>query len=291
MIDALSMHIRRLVLRRYGVYTPPARSRDAWARTIDSAIVIKGVGKRKVKDLINQYMIGPIRDAGNSPTLPDDAKRSALLFGPPGTGKTTFVKSVAQEIGWDFVPINPSVFLRRGINGVYVAANTLFSDLRDLTRAVVFFDEMDAMLQRRINQATGKQQLTFAQQFMTTSMLPHLADLYGGGRVLFFVATNHRDTFDAAIIRPGRLDMLLFIGPPAWRQKLDYVGQCVRIDGANEPIRADNAGYVRDALSAWVPEHDELRSALDMATVGEFRASSDRWSVNKASMRRFKANR
>jgi SpoVK/Ycf46/Vps4 family AAA+-type ATPase len=153
---------------------------------------------QQLKKVIEKHIIDPITDASPTERLPDKVKRSALLFGPPGTGKTRLVKAIARRIGWDFVPINPSDFLKRGLPEIYVQSNEIFRDLRDLQHAVVFFDEMDAMVQRRVGQE-GTPQLDVAQQFLTTSMLPNLADLRGNGKVLFFVATNYRQTFDEAI--------------------------------------------------------------------------------------------
>jgi AAA family ATPase len=87
---------------------------------------------------------------------------------------------------------------------------------------------MDAMLQARVDEE-GKVQLTVEQQFLTTSMLPHLTDLYENRRVLFFVATNYGKTFDTAITRPGRFDMLLFVGPPNWRAKRQSLDALVHV--------------------------------------------------------------
>jgi ATPase family associated with various cellular activities (AAA) len=267
----LSESVQRQILEKYQVKLPPVKDESLWNDgTIDSKIKILGEETpRSLKTIINEFVIKPISKSPARIKLPEGVKRSALLFGPPGTGKTRFVRAVAHAIGWNFLPITPSAFLADGLAGIYVNAQNLFRDLRDLSRTVVFFDEMDAMLQRRVSGSGAEQkvQLTFEQQFLTTSMLPHLADLYDDGKVLFFVATNYGKTFDDAIIRPGRFDMLLFIGPPDWATKIESIAALAKLSAK------DKAGVVQETLREWIPpEAKELLKALDRATFGEMKS-------------------
>jgi replication-associated recombination protein RarA len=59
-------------------------------------------------------------------------RRSVLLFGPPGTSKTTVVRTFAKKIGWKCVEITPSDFLRNGMSAIYQSADAVFNDLADL---------------------------------------------------------------------------------------------------------------------------------------------------------------
>jgi SpoVK/Ycf46/Vps4 family AAA+-type ATPase len=185
------------------------------------------------------------------------------------------VASIAHAIGWDFLPVNPTTFLSKGLGNIYVQAKELFEDLRDLYRTVVFFDEMDAMLQRRVDDS-GKPQLTVEQQFLTTSMLPQLANLYDDNRLLFFVATNYGKTFDAAIVRPGRFDMLLFMGPPTWRAKRDHLMVLTTLQ--DETSSPD----IQWRLGEWVHDDEPLGESLSLATVGEIRAMMNSLCMGEA---------
>jgi SpoVK/Ycf46/Vps4 family AAA+-type ATPase len=69
------------------------------------------------------------------------------LFGPPGTSKTSLVRAFAREIGWPYIEITPSHFLRKGLEQIYVQADEVFDDLMDLKGVVILFDEMDALVQ------------------------------------------------------------------------------------------------------------------------------------------------
>src|SRR5262249_51787126 len=148
------------------------------------------------------------------------ARRSALLFGPPGTSKTSIVKALAKKIGWPFLEINPAHFLNEGLERIYVRADEVFEDLMDLSGVVVLFDEMDALVQKRKDEDKTSERLDVTRQFLTTSMLPKLSKLYERGGVLFFMATNYQSEFDEAIKRPRRFDLLLCMAPPPWRAKV-----------------------------------------------------------------------
>ncbi len=267
---ALSKAIRSSILRRRGVTSSPTRDDGPWNNTLDSRAPIKGFNRtddQSLKDAVDELTIQPILLANDeikaTKLIPEDGvKRSALIFGPPGTGKTRFVKAIAAAIGWDFLEITPSAFVVEGLDLVYATADQLFLDLGDIDRAVVFFDEMDAMLQRRVDDE-GKQQLTVEQQFMTTCMLPHLAKLYDSRKVLFFFATNHQESFDAAVTRAGRFDMKLFMGPPTWKEKVDNIKLFVDFDETRD-------SEMSNKLLNWVPVSDKNRNdILTRATFAE----------------------
>lgn len=267
----LTEAIRRQLFVEYEV-PKPISSADKWEeKTIDTQIKLLGEQEpRSLQAIIDEYIIEPITKSSDSVRLPRSAKRSVLLFGPPGTGKTRFVRAIAEAIGWHFLPINPSLFLTQGFEGIYAQTNTLFTDLRDLYKTIVFFDEMDAMLQARVDEK-GKVQLDVKQQFLTTSMLPHLTDLYERRKVLFFVATNYGKTFDTAITRPGRFDMLLFLGPPDWNTKRDNISELAELKDETKKNQ-DSMNELKATLAQWVPDGHAREKALNLATFGEMRA-------------------
>lgn len=272
LISTLSTAIRTKILRGWGTTTSPVRDDGPWEGTLDSQAPIKGYkgdGDQSLKDAVDELTIQPIlaaenRNCGLFSTILDDAvKRSALIFGPPGTGKTRFVRAVADKLGWDFIEFTPSMFVGEGLDRVYSTADRLFRDLGDVDRAVVFFDEMDAMLQRRVGD-DGKQELSIEQQFMTTCMLPHLAELYDSRKVLFFFATNYQETFDAAIKRAGRFDMMLFMGPPTWEEKAQNIALFSSLKDN------DRSHEVTERLLKLAPISDEKRNEiLTRATFAE----------------------
>ncbi len=143
----------------------------------------------------------------------EDQARSAILFGPPGTGKTTLVESLAGAIGWDFVEVLSSDFLSDGMDKVPAKADEIFDQVMELDHCVILFDEIDELIRKRDHESDP------FGRFLTTSMLPKLARLWEQRRVLFFVATNDVDAADAAIKRSQRFDARVFVTPPAFHVK------------------------------------------------------------------------
>jgi hypothetical protein len=142
-----------------------------------------------------------------------DYPRSAILFGPPGTGKTTIVRAIAASIGWNYVELRPNHFVADGLPSVQRTADIIFRKLMELDHTVVLFDEVDELVRER-----DIEQDQFGR-FLTTSMLPRVADLWKARKSIYFVATNHIEYFDRAITRSQRFDAILYIGTPDFDQK------------------------------------------------------------------------
>ena len=177
----------------------------------------------------------------------DDA-RSAVLFGPPGTGKTSIVEALAGAISWQYIEVLASDFLRDGVDGVPARADRIFELLMQVDRCVVLFDEIDELIQDRSREDSDP-----FGRFLTTSMLPKLAKLWKQRRVMFFVATNHVSRADAAITRTSRFDARIFVAPPGLQVKRALLEAAF---GDDAPEFEDDD--VRSALA----QDDEARKSL-----------------------------
>jgi SpoVK/Ycf46/Vps4 family AAA+-type ATPase len=147
--------------------------------------------------------------------LPSGAEESAsvLLFGPPGTSKTTIVQAVADRLGWPVVFLSPGSFIEHGLEAIEASAQSVFERLQALRHVVVIFDECDELFRdRRPTETTP--QFRNISAFVTASMLPKLQNLHDRGKVLFFICTNHADMMDPAVLRGGRTDHRIGVGPP-----------------------------------------------------------------------------
>jgi SpoVK/Ycf46/Vps4 family AAA+-type ATPase len=146
---------------------------------------------------------------------------------------------------------------------VYLQAEEIFQDLMDLAGVVVFFDEMDALVQTREGQAN----LDVVSQFLTTAMLPKLSRLHGQAQVVFFMATNFQERFDAAIKRAGRFDLLLCVGPPKLSEKLNRLRKEYLLKSENDQtIKAGKK------IDEYLRDKPKLREQLEFYTFGEFRS-------------------
>jgi len=259
--SAISDWIQKVVLdERFSRTERP--SKDKWTDLIDVDIVIPPEEKTTLQEITENQILAHAQKR-NEQTLrkePLKGRRSALLFGPPGTSKTSFARGISGRLGWPLIIVTPSEFLSSGLEQIYVRATEIFNDLMDLSGVVILFDEMDALAQTRVNPA-----LDVTRQLLTTSMLPKLADLYDRARVIFFMATNHQKDLDAAITRPGRFDLLLCVGPPSWKAKLKGLKQALK------DLAVGDIDQVRKLLEQYT-DASATQEQLDLFTVGDFRS-------------------
>ncbi len=143
---------------------------------------------------------------------------SGILFGPPGTGKTFLVGTLAAELNWPLVTITPAEFAARGMDNVASEAAKCFRALGELDEAVILFDEMDVL----INDRTGGFQ-SFAARFLTNAMLPLLQNLNERKRCIVILATNFARSLDSAATREGRFDFCVPVLPTHPQCKLAQV--------------------------------------------------------------------
>jgi hypothetical protein len=144
--------------------------------------------------------------------------RSAIFFGPPGTSKTKLAEEIAKFLGWPYLPIDPSLLLRNGMEGIQSEANTIFRMLEQTEGVVVLFDEFDELVRER---ESSRAEQPFSR-LLTTAMLPKLASIHKLGTLVFLIATNNIAEFDLAISRQGRFDRVVQIMPPTYDAKMAY---------------------------------------------------------------------
>lgn len=186
----------------------------AWDRLLDSDLVSHGT---TLKQVLDQRMLTPLAalaaaDPGGTESysaLLAATSYSGILFGPPGTAKSTVVEAIARRLGWGFVTIDTSAFLAGGLGNVAARITEVFALLMELENVVVLFDEVEEFCLDRSNAQLGME-----SRMLTTAMLTKIADLRGRRKVAFFIATNRLAALDAAVTRPGRFDLQLFVGTP-----------------------------------------------------------------------------
>jgi ATPase family associated with various cellular activities (AAA) len=144
-----------------------------------------------------------------------DTKVAAIFYGPPGTSKTQLASRIAGALGWPLLALDPSHLTRRGMDNVHAEADALFGRLRLCDQVVVLLDEFDELVRER--EAASEVE----SRFLTTAMLPKIHALYARRRIVYLVATNHLEKFDAAIARPGRFDVIAPVMPPTATAKLE----------------------------------------------------------------------
>lgn len=170
-----------------------------------------------------------VPSTGSIALRPADGQRSFILAGPPGSGKTYFVKQMAKAIGWPLISLGPGTFITHGLERIEETASKVFRDLESLENVVVFLDECDELFRDR-DSADGSPGSRTILSFATASMLPKLQDLYDRGQIITVLATNYIDRIDSAIKRPGRFDRRLLFDRPDEIARKRYASSVLGLD-------------------------------------------------------------
>jgi len=130
--------------------------------------------------------------------------KGLLLFGPPGCGKTMIVKAAANELNANFLTISGSELMRSRDKAPSAYVKEVFNRARESAPALVFIDEIEALAPNREEYRGG----------ILTELLQELDGVKELKNVMIIGATNKPFALDAAILRPGRFDKILYIPPP-----------------------------------------------------------------------------
>jgi transitional endoplasmic reticulum ATPase len=134
--------------------------------------------------------------------------RAIVLFGPPGTGKTSFAKGAASRLGWPFVELFPSRLAGESPAGLAAALREAFSLVAELDKVVVFVDEVEEIAGARQPRTAS------AAQGVTNEMLKLIPPFREQDARLLICATNSVRALDGAFLRHGRFDYVIPVGPP-----------------------------------------------------------------------------
>jgi ribosomal protein S18 acetylase RimI-like enzyme len=164
-------------------------------------------GMQKEKEMLERRLVLPLSDAALAEKFGVEPPRSIVLFGPPGTGKTTFAKAVASRLDWPFVEVFPAR-LAADQKGLAGALRDTFTRISDLDNVVVFIDEVEEIAAQR-----GGEPPT-ALQGVTNELLKLIPLFRERPGRLLIVATNFIRALDDAFLRHGRFDYVIPIGLP-----------------------------------------------------------------------------
>jgi transitional endoplasmic reticulum ATPase len=162
-------------------------------------------GMEREKQLIERRVVLPLDDPDLAEAYGVTPPRAIVLFGPPGTGKTTFAKAVASRLGWPFVEVFPSRLAAAG-DGLALALRETFTEIDELEHAVVFIDEVEEI--------AGVRRPPSPLQGVTNELLKIIPGFRERDGRLLVCATNFVRALDPAFLRHGRFDYVIPIGAP-----------------------------------------------------------------------------
>lgn len=164
-------------------------------------------GMQEEKNLLEDRLVVPLAEPDLAVHFGVVPPRAVMLFGPPGTGKTTFAKAVASRLDWPFVEVFPSR-LSGEPGGVAAGLRSTFEQIGELEHAVVFIDEVEEIASKRGGEPPSP------TQGVTNELLKQVAEFRDREGRLLICATNFIRALDAAFLRHGRFDYVIPIGLP-----------------------------------------------------------------------------
>ena len=161
-----------------------------------------------------------IKDSERFAALGAQMPKGVLLEGPPGTGKTTIAKCVAQSAGAAFFSVNGSEFVNKYVGQGPANVRKLFDAAREAIesggckKAVIFIDELDAVAKQRGSDGNSERDNT------VNELLAQMDGFADDSNIFVIAATNNAHLLDKAIKRPGRFDRVIKIGLPNEKSRL-----------------------------------------------------------------------
>ncbi|KAL4735547.1 P-loop containing nucleoside triphosphate hydrolase protein [Aspergillus similis] len=164
-------------------------------------------GQHDIKRRLQKAVERPLKFPERMKRLNVKSKKGILLYGPPGCSKTLTVKALATEAGLNFMAVKGAEILSMYVGESERALREVFRKARSARPSIIFFDEIDAIASKRgSSPQSGVNVLT--------TLLNEMDGIEELKSVLVVAATNKPEVLDPALMRPGRLDNMLYIGPP-----------------------------------------------------------------------------
>lgn len=250
-----------------GVVSPSAMAEAALE--IDR-VTLDDVGDMvEVKEALTETVLWPLTYPDTFARLGIQAPRGVLLYGPPGCGKTYLVKAIAGTGKANVLSVKGAELLTKWVGESERAVRELFRRAREAAPTLVFLDEVDALAPVRGQASDGG-----TTDRVVAALLTELDGVEALQDVVVIGATNRPDLVDPALLRPGRLERLVYVPPPDGAARAEIL----RAAGRGVPLAADVdlpalaaelEGYSAADCAALVREAAlaAMRESLDATTV------------------------
>ncbi|MCW3133467.1 MAG: CDC48 family AAA ATPase [Methanophagales archaeon] len=219
-------------------------------------------GLEHAKQELKEVVEWPLKYPETFDRLKTKPPKGILLFGPPGTGKTMLVKAVANATEANFISIKGPELLSKWVGESEKAVREIFRKAKQAAPCIIFLDEIDSIAPVR-----GRGYDSHVTERVVSQMLTAMDGLEELKDVIIIAATNRPDMVDPALLRPGRLDRLIYIPPPDKEERkkifevhlrgkplgedVDIEELAKRTDGY---VGADIAGIVKEAVMSALRE-------------------------------------
>lgn len=233
-----------------------------------------------IREELKLAILAPVKFPHRLKMLGLSAPSGVLLCGPPGCGKTLLAKAVANEAGINFISVKGPELLNMYVGESERAVRQCFQRARNSAPCVIFFDEFDSLCPKRSDNAEGGAGMRVVNQLLTE--MDGIEDRKG---VFLMAATNRPDIVDPAVLRPGRLDKILYVGLPAEPDRADILRALTK-NRSQPPLAEDvdmgllarlTEGYTGADLAGLVRQASlqTLKDSIDCCDAQEEGSSED----------------
>ena len=257
-------------------------SRSATEEVAVGSVTLDDVGDMvATKQALTEAVLWPLQHPDTFARLGIEPPRGVLLYGPPGCGKTFIVRALASSGRLSVHAVKGAELMDKWVGSSERAVRELFQRARDSAPSLVFLDEMDALAPRR-----GQSFDSGVTDRVVAALLTELDGINPLRDVVVVGATNRPDLIDPALLRPGRLEKLVFVEPPdadARHEILRTAAKSVPLAGDVDlcALAADLDGYSAADCVALLREAalTAMRRSIDAADVTAADVAKARESV------------
>ncbi|MCD0442449.1 AAA family ATPase [Glycomyces sp. A-F 0318] len=222
-------------------------------------------GMEDLKQTLTETVLWPLTYPDAFTRLGIEAPRGILLYGPPGCGKTYIVRAVAGEGHANVLSVKGSELLNKWVGESEKNVRELFRRARQASPTLMFFDELDALAPVRGGGTDGG-----TADRVVAALLTELDGAESLRDVVVVGATNRPDMIDPALLRPGRLERLVYVPPPDAHGRADIL----RANAKNVPF-ADDVDLDAVADELWLYSAADCAALVREAALTAMRESLD----------------
>ncbi|ORX55872.1 AAA-domain-containing protein [Piromyces finnis] len=186
-------------------------------------------GQDDIKQKLKESVEWPLQHPESFLRLGIRPPKGILLYGPPGCSKTLMAKALATEAGLNFIAVKGPELFSKWVGESEKAVREVFKKARAASPSIVFFDEIDSLAVRR-----GGDESSVADRVLS-QLLSELDGIEPLVNVTVVAATNRPDIIDSALLRPGRIDRILYVSPPDETSRI----KILQIQTKKMPLDAD----------------------------------------------------
>ncbi len=185
-------------------------------------------GLDEIKKTLTDNLILAMHDPAKFNKMGIKPPKGALIYGPPGCGKTLLARALATESGANMILVRGPEILSKWVGESEKAIREIFRKAKASSPCIVIFDELDSLARVKSSEEGGIGETILSQ--LLTEMEEGVSS-----RVVVIGITNRPDLLDSALLRTGRLDLVLFVSPPDEKGRLEII----RILTSKMPLSSD----------------------------------------------------